>query len=142
MHLQCTMSSIFDWEVRRLGMRDTLRHGTITVSGFGYFHKNCRFLWEKKVSKTNLGSTIHYTYTSYNKQFRLCMVSEELRLMKSISSFSSIESTPNFFVFLLLSSKYKMKVYHNKIPFLRFISVLLPVYALYVKSVGQAIVFL
>ena len=24
MHLQCTMSSIFDWEVRRLGMRDTL----------------------------------------------------------------------------------------------------------------------
>ena len=32
-------------------------------------------------SKTNLGSTIHYnTYTSYNKYFRLCMVSEELRL--------------------------------------------------------------
>ena len=65
-HLQCTMSGIFDWEVRRLGMRDTLRHGTITVSGFGYFHKNCRFLWEKNASKTNLGSTIHYTYTSYN----------------------------------------------------------------------------
>ena len=34
--------------VRRLGMRDTLKHGTITVSGFGYFHKNCRFLWKKK----------------------------------------------------------------------------------------------
>ena len=46
---------------------DTLKHGTITVSGFGYFHKNCRFLWKKNVSKTNLGSTIHYTYTSYNK---------------------------------------------------------------------------
>ena len=76
MHLQCTMSSIFDWEVRRLGMRDTLKHGTITVSGFGYFHKNCG----KNVSKTNLGSTIHYIYTSYNKYFRLCMVSEELRL--------------------------------------------------------------
>ena len=45
MPLQCTMSSIFDWEVRRLGMRDTLRQGTITVSGFWYFHKNCRFLW-------------------------------------------------------------------------------------------------
>ena len=74
------MSSIFDWEVRRLGMRDALKHGTITVSGFGYFHKNCRFLWGKNVSKTNLGSTIHYTYTSYNKYFRLCMVSEELRL--------------------------------------------------------------
>ena len=70
------MSSIFEWEVRRLGMRDTLKHGTITVSGFGYFHKNCRFL----LGKTNLGSTIHYTYTSYNKYFRLCMVSEELRL--------------------------------------------------------------
>ena len=47
MHLQCTMSSILDWEVRRLGMRDTLKHGTITVSGFGYFHKYCRILWEK-----------------------------------------------------------------------------------------------
>ena len=81
MHLQWTMSSIFDWEVCRLGMRDTLKRGTITVSGFAYFHKNRRFLWEKKyVSKTNLGSTIPYTYTSYNKYVRLCMVSEELRL--------------------------------------------------------------
>ena len=76
LHVQC----IFDWEVRRLGMRDTLKHGTIAVSGFGYFHKNFRFLWEIFFSKTNLGSTIHYTYTSYNKHFRLCMVSEELRL--------------------------------------------------------------
>ena len=57
-----------------------LKHGTITVSVFGYFHKNRRFLWEKNVSKTNLGSTIHYVFTSYNKYFRLCMVSEELRL--------------------------------------------------------------
>ena len=76
MHLQCTMS----WEVRRLGMRDTLKHGTITISGFEYFHKNCRFLCEKNVSKTNLGRTIHYTYMSYDKYFRLSMVSEELRL--------------------------------------------------------------
>ena len=77
MHLVtiCTMSSNFDWEVRRSGMRDTLKHGTITASGFGYFHKNCRFLWEKNVSKTNLGSTIHYTYMSYNKYFRLCVIS-------------------------------------------------------------------
>ena len=78
--LQCTMSSIFDWEVRRLGMRDTLKHRTITVSGFGYFHQNCRFLWKKNVSKSNLGSTIHYTYMSYNTCFRLSMVSKELRL--------------------------------------------------------------
>ena len=74
MHLQCTMSSIFDGKVRRLGMRDTLKHGTITVSRFGY--------WEKNVSKTktNLGRTIHYTHTSYDKYFQLSMVSEELRL--------------------------------------------------------------
>ena len=25
MHLQCTMSSIFDWEVRRLGMRERVK---------------------------------------------------------------------------------------------------------------------
>ena len=63
------LTMYIDWEVRRLGMRDTLKLGTITVSGFGYFHKNCRFLWEKNVSKTK-GSTctIHYTYTSYKKK--------------------------------------------------------------------------
>ena len=49
MHLQCTMSLIFDWEVRRLGMRDTLKHGTITVSGFGYFHKKLLFSVGKKM---------------------------------------------------------------------------------------------
>ena len=80
MHLQFTMSSIFDWEVRRLGMRDTLKHGTITVSGFGIFTKIAVFCGKKNVSKTNLGSTIHYINTSCNKYFRLCMVSEELRL--------------------------------------------------------------
>ena len=44
------------------------------------FTKNAVFCGKKNVSKTNLGSTIHYTYTSYDKYFRLCMVSEELRL--------------------------------------------------------------
>ena len=80
MHLHCTMSSIFDWEVRRLGMRDTLKHGMITVSGLDIFTKIAVFCGDKIVSKTKLGSTIHYNYTSYNKYFRLCMVSEELRL--------------------------------------------------------------
>ena len=61
MHLQYTMSSIFDWEVRQ---SNVLKHG------LGYFHKNCRFLWEKN-SKTNWGSTIHYIYTSFNNYFRL-----------------------------------------------------------------------
>ena len=44
------------------------------------FTKIAVFSWKKNVSMTNLGSTIHYTYTSYNKYFRLCLVSEELRL--------------------------------------------------------------
>ena len=69
------MSSIFYWEVRRLGMRDTLKHGMIM--DFDIFTVS---VGKNNVSKTNLGSTIHYTYTSYNKYSRLCMVSEELRL--------------------------------------------------------------
>ena len=44
------------------------------------FSQKLPFSVGKKVSKTNLGSIIHYNYTSYNKYFRLCMVSEELRL--------------------------------------------------------------
>ena len=75
MHIQCLLSSIgkyVDW-----ACPNALKHGTITVSGFGYFHKNCRFLWKKNA---NLGSTIHFTYSPYNKYFRLCMVSEELWL--------------------------------------------------------------
>ena len=79
MHLQVqclpTIGKYVDW-----ACANALKNGTITVSGFGYFHKYCRFLWGKIVSMTNLGSTIHYTHTSYNKYFRLCMVSEELRL--------------------------------------------------------------
>ena len=56
---------------------NALKHGMIMVSGYGYFQKHCHLLWGKNVLKTNLGRTIHYTYTSYNKYFRLCM---ELRL--------------------------------------------------------------
>ena len=77
--LQCTMSSI----VRRLGMRVTLKHGTITVSAdLDIFTEIAVFCGKFFFSKTNLGSIIHYTYTSYtcNKYFRLCVVSEELRL--------------------------------------------------------------
>ena len=44
------------------------------------FSQTLLFSVWKNVSKTNLGSTIHYTYASYNKYFRLCMVSAELRL--------------------------------------------------------------
>ena len=74
--VQCLLSSIgkyVDW-----ACANALKHGTITVSGFGYFHKNCRFLLGKNVSKTNLGSTDTIpTRQIYNKYFRLCMVSEE-----------------------------------------------------------------
>ena len=59
--------AIYSTSIGHVACANALKHGTITVSGFGYFHKNCRFLWEKNVSKTNLGSTIHYTYMSYNK---------------------------------------------------------------------------
>ena len=69
MHLQySTMSSIFDLEVRRLGMRDTLRHARKDNGlRIWIFSQKLPFSVEKNVSKTNLGSTIHYTYTSYNK---------------------------------------------------------------------------
>ena len=75
-------NSIFDWEVRRLGMRDALKNGTITVTLriWIFSQKIAVFCGKKNVSKTNLGSTIHYTNTSYNKYFQLCMVSEELQL--------------------------------------------------------------
>ena len=76
-----------------IGHARHVKNGTITVSGFGYFHKNCRFLWGKNVSKTNLGRTIHFTYTSYIRYFRLCMVQRSCGSMKSVSSFSSIENT-------------------------------------------------
>ena len=73
-----TMHNVFyhvDW-----AFANALKHGTTRSPDLDIFTKNCRFLWGENVSKTNLGSTIHYTYTSYNKYFRLCMVSEELRL--------------------------------------------------------------
>ena len=80
MHLQCTMSSIFNWEVPRLGMRERVETRNANSVRILIFSQKYCFLWKKNVSRTNLGSTIHYTYTSYNKYFRLCMVSEKLQL--------------------------------------------------------------
>ena len=88
MHLQCTMSSIFDWEVRRLGMRHTLKHGTIMISGFGYFHKNCRFLWEKNVSKTN---SLYLYIRHITNISDFVWFQRSCGSMKSVSSFSSID---------------------------------------------------
>ena len=85
------MSSIFDWEVRRFGMRDKLKHGTITVSGFGYFHKNCRFLCGKNVSKTNLGSTIPIRHITKFNISDCVWFQRSCSSMKAISSFSSID---------------------------------------------------
>ena len=80
MHIQCTVSSIFDWEVRRLGMRERLKTRNNNGLRIWIFSQKMPFSVVNFFSKTNLGSTIHSTYTSYNKYFRLCMVSEELRL--------------------------------------------------------------
>ena len=68
------MSSIFDWEVQRLGIRERVKTRNDNCLRIWIFSQKLRFSVEKNVSKT-----IHYTYTSYNKYFRLCMVSEELR---------------------------------------------------------------
>ena len=69
MHLQFTMSSIFDWEVhvRRLGMREHLKTRNDNGLRIWIFSQKLPFSEEKNVSKSNLGITIHYTYTSYNK---------------------------------------------------------------------------
>ena len=74
------LNAIFDWEVRRLRMRERVKISNDNGLRIWIFSQKLPFSVEKNVSKTNLGSTIHYTYTSYNKYFRLCMVSEELRL--------------------------------------------------------------
>ena len=74
------MSSIFDWEVRRVGMREGVRTRNDSGLRIWIFSQKLRFSVKKKCFRENLESTIHYTYTSYNKYFRLCMVSEELRL--------------------------------------------------------------
>ena len=91
MHLQCAMSFIFDWEGRRLGMRDTLKHGTIKVSGFGYFHKNCVFrgkkIFQRQIQEVHYTIPIrHITNISDFVWFQRSYGS-----MKSVSSFSSID---------------------------------------------------
>ena len=92
MPLQCTMSFIFDWEVRRLGMRDTLKHGTITVSGFGYFHKNCRFLWGKKYFKGQIQEVQYTIPIRHITNISDCVwFQRSCGSMKSVSSFSSID---------------------------------------------------
>ena len=86
------LSSIFDWEVRRLGMRDRVKtRNDNGLRNLDIFTKIAVFLW-KKCFKDKLRSTIHYTYTSYNKYFRLCMISEELWL----NDFSSIDYTGTY----------------------------------------------
>ena len=70
------MSSI----VHRLGMRERVKTRNDNGLRIWIFSQKLPFFVENNVSKTNYGSTIHYTYTSYNKYFRLCVVTEELRL--------------------------------------------------------------
>ena len=74
------MYNVFYWEERRLGMRERVNTRNDNGLRIWIFSQKLPFSMEKHVSKTNLGSAIRYTYTSYNKYFRLCMVSEEFRL--------------------------------------------------------------
>ena len=92
-------------------------HGTITVSGFGNFHKNCLLLWGKNVSKTNLGSTIHYTYTSTNIS-DFVWFQRSCGSMKSVSSFSSIETGPYSITPALLVCYKNTVVYKQSLYFL------------------------
>ena len=53
MHLQCTMSSIFDWEVRRLGMREHVKTRNDNGLRIWIFSQKLPFPVEQKnVSKT------------------------------------------------------------------------------------------
>ena len=61
------MPSIFDWEVRRVGMRERVKTRDDNGLRIWIFSQKLPFSVGKNVSKTNLGSTIHFTYTSYNK---------------------------------------------------------------------------
>ena len=89
MHLQCTsIGKYVDW-----AYANALKHGTISVSGFGYFHKNGRFLLEKIVSKINLGSTIHISIRHITDISDFVWFQRSCGSMKSVSSFSSIDVT-------------------------------------------------
>ena len=61
MHIQCAMFSMFDWEGRRLGMRERVKTRSENGLRIWIFSQNCRFLWGKNVSKTNLGTIVQYT---------------------------------------------------------------------------------
>ena len=77
MHLQCTIS---DKEVRRLGMRGRVKTRNDNGLRIWIFLQKIAIFRGKTMFQRHRGSTIHYIYTLYNKYFRLCMVSEELRL--------------------------------------------------------------
>ena len=80
MHIQCTVSSICDSEVRRLGMRERAKTRNDNGLRIRIFSHKLPFSVGKNVSRTNLVSTIHYIYTSYNNISDFVLVSEELRL--------------------------------------------------------------
>ena len=52
-------------EVRRLGMRKRVKTRNDSGLHIWIFSQKLPFSVGKNVSKTNLGSTIHYIYTSY-----------------------------------------------------------------------------
>ena len=89
MQLQCTMSSIFDWEVHRLGMRDTLIHGTITSPDLDIFTKIAVFcgknMFQRQILEVQY--TIPIRHLTNNSDF----VWFQRSAIMSVSSFSSID---------------------------------------------------
>ena len=59
------LNAIFDWEVRRLRMRERVKTWNDNGLRIWIFSQKLPFSVEKNVSKTNLGSIVHYTYTLY-----------------------------------------------------------------------------
>ena len=87
-NVQCLLSSIgkyVDW-----ACANALKHGTITVSGIGYFRKNCRFLWKKMFKRQiqEVQYTIHIRHIRNISDF--VWFQRSCGSMKSVSSFSSI----------------------------------------------------
>ena len=87
---------------------NALKHRTMTLSGFGYFHKNCRFLWKKNVTKTKLGVQYNIPIRHITNISDFIWFQRSWGSMKSVSSFSSIDTlTCNNLGFLFIIFWYK-----------------------------------
>ena len=86
MLLQCTMSSIFDWEVRRLGMRERVKTRNDNGLRIWIFSQKLPFSVEKKFRKYK---TLYLNVIQHISDF--VWFQRSCGSMKSVSSFSSID---------------------------------------------------